>query len=1798
MPAAGLLSTVSDSNSFYASARMRTAPHQLGPASPADHVRGWTQDVLDGYMATRHRWNPASSLTALLRQMQREYADRFLYELVQNAYDAHPADAEGEILILLDLDEGEHGVLYVANGGAPFTPANFEAMCSLAQSDKPPDQAIGNKGVGFKSVLQVAAWPEIYSRSSPTSDSFDGFCFGFATPEAVLSLVNGDNEMARAICRDVAPYFLAVPIETTPPAVEELARRKELVTVIRLPLDGKSALETTVERLAKLTSDSVPLQLFLPRLRQLDIVTRTGGEDEVVRLERDAMPVGEADRKGGARFEIVDLGIQGEWFVAHRRIDGAQMRAAIDASALDEAWSGWREETEVSVAVRRDGSEIEPRLYTFLPMDRTAAAPLHGHLHAPFVTQVARTALNENLALNRMLLDEAARAATTAVLTFARVPDALPPPAVVDMLAWDQRHHERVTASFDEADVDMTTAEVVPIRPLRNGRDRAAFENTYVWRHECSVLTADALAIDAQAEIVDSALGRARIDRLERYCKAFFHTGFDLDHRDAADWVEQIAQALLNNDSDPRAWEAFYDDLATVFTGAAEALAARRVLLGDDGELHPVPSDEGETDQPLVFFPAALESSDDDEEVEGEFELRPPERLRQRLIVLNGELAWNRQDGRTRRATPARHFLERNRLVRRFRRSDLFDHIGHALAGNPSAGLCSDALAYAFRLYTSARSVDPADLRAADLRVPCRDGRWRPASEALFSHEWETPLSMTLDELVSRSQGVSSELRVLGDRQLSSPSRRPFEPNLVEAWRRFLFAIGVRDGLPLTLLQRSTAPRPGSQLHPDRIARELGLDVALAEQWSLDVRSHTDWQARHPYTDYTPATPFGTIPGAADYRSLDSRARSAWARLVVAGLGKWGPNILTIEWARRAARHRGSPDRTVWPSPISTVLRQAEWLPTTTPGDRRAERFAAASEAWFFADKDRDRAPNFSTLVAPSLRRQLSDSPNALNALKRLDLGDWTDEDHAPRLLQHLARILETGELPSTALLAFRGAVQDAWDRAASAWAPEEFADAMGDSSIVVSFGDRLAAIRPRCAPDTLHVVGDQRSFAARVLHAAKAPMIHTSSARGVETSLLLGPLVGRPVPTSDRAEVDVVVDGERYAASTSEPRLLDGHLAWLRDVVHLVLELRRSRFDMSSPRRRTEILATLDTVRIRHVSTLTVQVGGVALPADEVLGGVAPIDDPVAPTLVTTLSPSSHSLPDLLPGLCEILRIPDYEDAIGRAVDHVQRAGREEPTQSDLAEAVRVDVARVCEVLSHVDARLRRLVELAAPAIACEHGAETGRTLLAAQNEIADEASLLERFAAIIGDEDNAKRLIAVVRDCGSHLDVCTAMGLDYARFNTALLNLDLEPMHNEQGHAQALEHFVEAHRDLLLLRLRRRFLDAYQKGEALDSYVDARRLDIAETPRDWLQIYDIPPDRVLERHLEQWVDRLGVDPSNAQLEPIGPLRSANRQTVLVTTAAASQVVLAWTRKNGVALAPFWEGEQPAASFAEREIESGRLDFERLDEAAVLDSLASAALWPEGMPRTLDVDELGLDKGDLASAATAEQASEREREQRRRRIEFGGHEYSARKDDYEELIEHVRTQIRPELLRTANRTKRLVELAADVRQADRTRRNGSGRRAVTGPRLSREQTETIGRIGETVAYEWLREKYGDLCTPRAWRSANCDVIGQPSGDDSLGYDFEIIQKSRTVFFEVKATRGTDPTFELGESEVVRARDCARSSRYEYRVLFITEVLEPNRQQLHVLPNPMDPTHSRLFRFPGSGLTCTFRIDD
>lgn len=163
------------------------------PASRAEAdalLRDRAERLVRAHLATREDQDFALSQKSMIGQTMREYGGRFLFELIQNGYDAQPLDTgTGRLVVVLVRGEGAHGTLYVANTGHGFTASNARRIRSLGLSDKPIGEGIGNKGIGFKSVLQICTTPEIYSRL----DSGDpGFCFRFATEDDVPGLVDGD----------------------------------------------------------------------------------------------------------------------------------------------------------------------------------------------------------------------------------------------------------------------------------------------------------------------------------------------------------------------------------------------------------------------------------------------------------------------------------------------------------------------------------------------------------------------------------------------------------------------------------------------------------------------------------------------------------------------------------------------------------------------------------------------------------------------------------------------------------------------------------------------------------------------------------------------------------------------------------------------------------------------------------------------------------------------------------------------------------------------------------------------------------------------------------------------------------------------------------------------------------------------------------------------------------------------------------------------------------------------------------------------------------------------------------------------------------------------------------------------------------------------------------------------------------------------------------------------------------------------------------------------------------------------
>lgn len=250
---------------------MRSPGRQEGDRLIEAQAQRQVQTFFDELKNGTRNYRTVASLSG---QITQEYRGRCVLELLQNAHDAlagaGPDDPRLISFVLVAEPEPE---LLVANSGRPFRRKDFEGICQLGQSPKDPNESVGNKGLGFQSVLEVSTRPEVWSTAAEESDP--EFVFGFdpigtlrlveqavaeidsgsSTPHASTGrrIIDWSEEQLRdyktrhrsAGAGDAAgearsylsPYSIPLPIEETPPAVAELLEAGH-VTVIRLRIDG------------------------------------------------------------------------------------------------------------------------------------------------------------------------------------------------------------------------------------------------------------------------------------------------------------------------------------------------------------------------------------------------------------------------------------------------------------------------------------------------------------------------------------------------------------------------------------------------------------------------------------------------------------------------------------------------------------------------------------------------------------------------------------------------------------------------------------------------------------------------------------------------------------------------------------------------------------------------------------------------------------------------------------------------------------------------------------------------------------------------------------------------------------------------------------------------------------------------------------------------------------------------------------------------------------------------------------------------------------------------------------------------------------------------------------------------------------------------------------------------------------------------------------------------------------------------------------------------------------------------
>jgi anti-sigma regulatory factor (Ser/Thr protein kinase) len=333
------------------------AGRELAPAAELDALA--RAELETAVNAKKHRSRVYESLRNLNEVIGTQYGDRVLYELIQNAHDAHDPGEQGRISIRLVVNSATEGCLFIANCGTGFGIDDVEAIRNLAISAKEIGEGIGNKGLGFRSIEALTDDVRIYSQEkAQQSERFDGYCFRFASTAEIEAQLHSDGVetgIAKEVARTLPRFLILRPLYEQSDQVTAFAR-SGYATVIVAPLRSSEAVDLATEQVHALADSEAPLLLFLDRIGEIRIEVQAPNQMPFLRLlHRRQTSIREIPRLPGCGMCEVDLGEEGRYLVVRRELDKTRVLESVQRSIPKapqlKRWLNWKGQPIVSIAV-------------------------------------------------------------------------------------------------------------------------------------------------------------------------------------------------------------------------------------------------------------------------------------------------------------------------------------------------------------------------------------------------------------------------------------------------------------------------------------------------------------------------------------------------------------------------------------------------------------------------------------------------------------------------------------------------------------------------------------------------------------------------------------------------------------------------------------------------------------------------------------------------------------------------------------------------------------------------------------------------------------------------------------------------------------------------------------------------------------------------------------------------------------------------------------------------------------------------------------------------------------------------------------------------------------------------------------------------------------------------------------------------------------------------------------------------------------------------------------------------------
>ncbi|RJT30822.1 hypothetical protein D3227_29940 [Mesorhizobium waimense] len=924
------------------------------------------------------------------------------------------------------------------------------------------------------------------------------------------------------------------------------------------------------------------------------------------------------------------------------------------------------------------------------------------------------------------------------------------------------------------------------------------------------------------------------------------------------------------------------------------------------------------------------------------------------------------------------------------------------------------------------------------------------------------------------------------------------------------------------------------------------------------------WAVTNPQTPYS-ASNLMRLPGQLDHEALAPIVAREYAEQVIRLINE-SPEILSFTIQRPLHQH--APNTRSWPSPIAAFLRAAEWVPLASGV------VVGIRDAWL-PGPDSRTPPPLLPIAALDFRQELARHPGAADALRIAGLAEYGTRSAAWRLLAAAGELVTTTTMSADAerLVA---AAQDAW----------LLADLDLDPPIGLRFlgrrGGRIVAAKPR-APEAgpfLVADGDDRQMVAASTRADPATIvIEPPTARAREIGAYLAKHFPGAVRRASAIVAQYETEGRLVTPDPTDRTIVEALGDQVRQVLALTLRYRSSFYRGNAE----ETLARLSAIRVRKIASLSLRVGELADPVPRFHDRAVLIGGVVQPTILYSdaLAASDRLLVGLAPAIGSALNAPHVigEPLLAFAAELGARAL--DSSYEDYAAVLGAPIEDIRGFLGAARASIGNLLRTLRPLVAVFAGPEAASRFvpglgLATEDDVVA-ALKLENHHLPVGHEE-------IVRRCRESADlaaIAVSLRIDLAKLNAELAALGppYEPLDLTDRHVATLATFLIRNEPLIRESIRQSFRTRFDAGEDLTNYVAARAAPRLALPANYgITETELPQVR-MQKWLDNWMADLGVQPCAELPGPrsqLDAVRDANLKLLRVQIPELRIAVLARTSAD-TAIRKSWASIAEAeAAVTNAALSHGWTDFDRLNETTIIAWLKRSALWPEGWPTLAElaiteaekVAQRQLDESNRLAAATV-----------KRQMTHSGGTFTFGVDAMGSLADQISALVAENgtLLNTASRT---VQGQAPNIYPSGGWGGGGGNGGSSATRMTEEERSLIGFFGESIAFAWLKRKFGGkrIVDESCWRSDyRKHICGEP-GDDNLGYDFEVMNGGTRWLFEVKSTSspgsGAVQSLELGPTEYRCAEACKADRRARYRILYITDALRPEKANIFPLPNP------------------------